>query len=826
LNALNDEGGLLKMKLKSMLIAFLILASTLFILLSPAGNTSAVTPVKDGNPVQYLDGDWAVVGLPEEYEDKTFYLNGNLTSWDLLTLINTTLNMNSTAGSTYNINIYSANANLTLKDNSKITATNPLYRYDLVFNSLSRAYIKDSEISYAGYPGGISEGILIKSDSVLFENSKLLNNYNAIVCHTASPVLVSSEIASSVNKDMMLKGNSHPVAINTTLDKSNIEVSDTSSLTIKWYLTLEVVNQTDAPISDARVTVRNSTGSVVTSQFTDANGWLKKIVLTECVIHPDRTVFQSPYTIELTKDGYNSYFSQEINITNSLNLKLKMTPKPTDGMIAGVVTDEDDNPIDGAVVSVVKDDKEIAVGYSNSTGHYNISDIPEDVGYIVYASSPPDYGSENNTGVSVTGNTITTVDFQLLPLELPVSIFPEDGVTDVDVDTTVVIVFEEEINASSLEAYFELKSNTTGQEVLGSWNTTDNLVFVFRPSEPLTPGEGYFVRIYRHVKNLTDEKPLWMDFNSYFQTSWGPPIIKLYQPVGADIGTDAEIIIAFDQTMNRKSVEDAIKIPQSGILSFQWSTFESNPDASVKIIFSMSEGVTYNITLGTSARTIHDVNLEKALSWEFTTMIEITVGSLVVEIVDENGDPVSGVNIEIIGSGFSTQTNTNGYFAIGDIPQGNYYVTISSEGFKSREEGPIPITPGLSYDMQSLTLERDVKAKADEKEDEEDTALMAAYSIMVILILIILVLFYLIATSKKPDEIAGAPEERVDYMDLGYIPSEGESEGEGEGEGEQVLPGPEYRGRCPVCKHLVYGDAGCFHCASGGGSYSYADEGQ
>ncbi|CAM1359951.1 TonB-dependent receptor domain-containing protein [Tenacibaculum xiamenense] len=53
-------------------------------------------------------------------------------------------------------------------------------------------------------------------------------------------------------------------------------------------------------------------------------------------------------------------------------------------------------------------------------------------------------------------------------------------------------------------------------------------------------------------------------------------------------------------------------------------------------------------------------------------------------VVDNNNDPIPGVNVSILGTKLGTQTNIDGYFEIKNVPNGSQEIEISYVGFKTK----------------------------------------------------------------------------------------------------------------------------------------------
>ena len=92
-----------------------------------------------------------------------------------------------------------------------------------------------------------------------------------------------------------------------------------------------------------------------------------------------------------------------------------------------------------------------------------------------------------------------------------------------------------------------------------------------------------------------------------------------------------------------------------------------------------------DITIANTAFSQQNKFLTSSLSWEFKTKSDL--GSLTGRIIDEDGNPISGVKISVEGANVdSVKTDDNGYYTIDGIREGSYEVNISKSGYKSKEE--------------------------------------------------------------------------------------------------------------------------------------------
>ena len=77
-----------------------------------------------------------------------------------------------------------------------------------------------------------------------------------------------------------------------------------SNLTVQWYLYVFVAYLW-VPQSNAQVWVNDTNGTFSYKGFTNANGWLNFVVLTEYVANSTGAYFVAPYTITVNTSSYS-----------------------------------------------------------------------------------------------------------------------------------------------------------------------------------------------------------------------------------------------------------------------------------------------------------------------------------------------------------------------------------------------------------------------------------------------------------------------------------------------------------------------------------------
>jgi uncharacterized membrane protein len=192
-----------------------------------------------------------------------------------------------------------------------------------------------------------------------------------------------------------------------------------------YLIEAEAILDEDVDLTNNRgtdtVAVASPRGTIA-GIVTDASGNPIEGVTVTCGTHTSTThangsytlsnVLEGNYIVAASKNGYETSSQTSITVvagqTTSLNFTLTLLP--TTGHIAGIVTDDAGNPIEGAQVT--------AGGNSvttNSTGGYTIELAAGTYEVTVSANG---YESSSETGVDVVAGATTTINLTLKPNQL------------------------------------------------------------------------------------------------------------------------------------------------------------------------------------------------------------------------------------------------------------------------------------------------------------------------------------------------------------------------------------------------------------------------
>ena len=181
-------------------------------------------------------------------------------------------------------------------------------------------------------------------------NCNVYNNGYGIRLYSSSNnnQITNCTISNSGSYDIFLLSSSSATVVNTTFTKTKVYFDDaTSTLTVKYYLHVKVINSTSSPISGATVRVRdNANGTFDQNYTTGSDGWVRWIECTEYWQNQTSKIYYTPHNVTANKTGYvanyaspepNMDVSKEVTITLSTEAA-NQAPTPTNPGVQGYLS--------------------------------------------------------------------------------------------------------------------------------------------------------------------------------------------------------------------------------------------------------------------------------------------------------------------------------------------------------------------------------------------------------------------------------------------------------------------------------------------------------
>jgi parallel beta-helix repeat protein len=158
------------------------------------------------------------------------------------------------------------------------------------------------------------------SENTITDNTISSNKYNGVTLYSSvNNVLVNCSISNSSDYDLYFDSNSHVTSINTTFEKTKTYFEDIdSTLTVKWYLHVNVKDLLGNPVPNAKVKIEdNKKGSYNETYTTDGNGHLWWIPVTEYIAKKSSVTYHTPHRITAWNDTLVGYAYPDPNIDHS-----------------------------------------------------------------------------------------------------------------------------------------------------------------------------------------------------------------------------------------------------------------------------------------------------------------------------------------------------------------------------------------------------------------------------------------------------------------------------------------------------------------------------
>ena len=168
-------------------------------------------------------------------------------------------------------------------------------------NDITNTNISESDYGVYFYS---SSGNTIKKTNI-FSNSNNVAQFSSSI----NNAFINCSIWNSSGYDFYLDGNSHAALLNTTFTRTSIFYDDSlSTLTVKWFLDVSVIDDMGNPVPNAKVKVEdNLNGSYNETFSTGGDGHVRWILVTEYIENYYGKTYYTPHRIIAwtdTKVGY------------------------------------------------------------------------------------------------------------------------------------------------------------------------------------------------------------------------------------------------------------------------------------------------------------------------------------------------------------------------------------------------------------------------------------------------------------------------------------------------------------------------------------------
>lgn len=211
-------------------------------------------------------------------------------------------------------------------------ATENLISYNTISGYYIGVYIYESQDNYIenNHISNFVEGVKIfdLSGSELLNNFISDNDVGIKVFDHASATIINCTIQNSDSYDIWAGDTIWPegdiVLLNSIFDFDNVSIlDDLSSLTVQWYLQVEIIDESDEPVSGATVRIRDIWNSEE-NHTTNSEGRVNWIPLTNYIQTREQAVIRTPHNITAYKATSFGYADPEITMSASKEVTVKI----------------------------------------------------------------------------------------------------------------------------------------------------------------------------------------------------------------------------------------------------------------------------------------------------------------------------------------------------------------------------------------------------------------------------------------------------------------------------------------------------------------------
>jgi parallel beta-helix repeat protein len=184
-------------------------------------------------------------------------------------------------------------------------------------------YIGQNTISDAEY------GIYCEDSSPTLSNNVITEiTYYGIYAEFADSLIVKDNTLTdsrmlfmdSTIKELYLK-DTIATKVNSVVD--NYQLDDTSAMEDQWFIRVRVVDEEGNPVEDAGVLIYDVFNTIVSSDITDSEGWIKQTPITVSYQDSTSNTSYNPYRILVMKDSLSSESEKSIDENTEMVITLE-----------------------------------------------------------------------------------------------------------------------------------------------------------------------------------------------------------------------------------------------------------------------------------------------------------------------------------------------------------------------------------------------------------------------------------------------------------------------------------------------------------------------
>jgi RNA polymerase subunit RPABC4/transcription elongation factor Spt4 len=491
--------------------------------------------------------------------------------------------------------------------------------------------------------------------------------------------------------------------------------------------------------------------------------------------------------------------------TQVINVTLELSEV---GGLRGYVNLPDFSPASGAWVIVSIPDAADLTATTNSTGYYEIEEVP--AGNVNITASFSGY-EEDIVETAIAMGTWNSVDLQLGDIPFNVSFSVPDGEPAFPVYDQISVIFTRPIERLSVDdSTLTLRKLSTGEVVAVEYSFADgDTTVVITPINPLEYATQYQIEVTSWIQDTNGDffpAPVFSGFTTEYQIQ--ELVLISFFPLddANEVPIGVRVSAVFPQIMDADTINSTTfqLLGRGGVVVEAVVTYDApTKTAYLDPVNDLSYGTRYSVSLDPDILADDIMYNFMGFTWSFETEVLVTTGSLVGKVLDEDGNPFSPTQVTIelskgINNVLTKTPDPTGRFEFIDVEGGDWTLTITVTDYKIYTHA-YSIVAG-----ETTTIPADIELVKDADDETEDIPWPIIILIVIGVLLIIVIVYYLL---NRPKEEAEEEEEHPRRPRFGREREEAYYGGYDEfAEGEFM---------CPVCGNVVEGeDTICPVCGS------------
>jgi len=197
---------------------------------------------------------------------------------------------------------------------------------------------------------------------------------------------------------------------------------------------------------------------------------------------------------------------------------------------------------------------------------------------------------------------------------LVAGVYPQSGQTDVPLDHSIMVVFDQPMDLDSLETAIDVSPETL---FAAAPMLEENFIILLRPLEPLMENTTYTVTVNQDALSFSG-MPLFETYESTFTTKEAnaAPKVTIVSPENGSVGemVGQPIILEFDNVMSTISIETALSISPTFEYSIVWT---DDTIATIQSHAPLDANTKYTVTLNKNAKSTDGISLAEELEFSF-----------------------------------------------------------------------------------------------------------------------------------------------------------------------------------------------------------------